>query len=83
VILEDVRFKDESEFIQRKGGYIIKVIRPTNEEKTEINNHSSEKEMNSIKPDVVIVNDGTLEELYKKIDDELRVIMLSNGIKVM
>jgi hypothetical protein len=68
LIVSDVRFVNESNAIQEnKNGIIIRVVKDI-EHKTEINNHSSEQEMKSISPDITIVNNGSLDELYKKID---------------
>jgi len=39
-------------------------------------NHSSENDLNGFKFDIVIKNNGTLEELYKKVDDSLIVLDL-------
>jgi GTPase SAR1 family protein len=71
LIISDVRFLNESSFIIDNAGIIIKIIRPninseqlSNDEKW----HSSEIEMNGIKTHVTIINDGTREDLYKKID---------------
>jgi hypothetical protein len=64
----DVRFQNEVDCIKKLGGYVVKISRPTQNENKDV--HSSELEMNNIKNyDFLIVNDGTLDDFYKKIDD--------------
>lgn len=63
-VICDVRFVDEAEFIKKSGGILIKL-----ERQTEFNyNHKSETELNTIACDHIIVNDSSVENLYKKID---------------
>ena len=83
IVVSDVRFVDESSAIQEDKGIIIRIIRTVDDAKGDIHNHSSEKEMKSIHPDITIINDGTLADLYKKIDYELNVIMLSCNLEAM
>ena len=74
IVVSDVRFVDESAAIQDGGGLVIRIVRKI-DDKTDINEHKSETEMKSIQPDITIVNDGTLEELFKKIDFNINLIM--------
>ena len=66
VVIADVRFQNEVDFIQSLGGYVIKIDRPdvlTNDI------HPSELELQSITIyNDLIKNTGTLEEFYFKID---------------
>lgn len=82
MIVSDVRFVDESTAIQNDGGFIIRIVRKA-ESKTDINEHTSETEMKSIMPDFTIVNDGTLEDLFKKVESAIDVLMLSHRIDSM
>lgn len=65
VVISDLRFPHEANAIVGMGGEIWEIIRPNM-----INNdsHASEAEMKLINPNKVITNDGTLENLYEKID---------------
>lgn len=47
------------------GGQIWKIINPNKENN---DNHSSETEYQQVKEDKLILNDGSLEDLYKKIE---------------
>ena len=66
IIMSDVRFQNEIDMIHNLGGYIIKLNRPT------INNtdaHESEKNIDNLKGDFNIINDGSLQDLYNKVDE--------------
>lgn len=66
IVVTDVRFADEVDLIHELGGYIIKVERPSINSSDE---HISEKGIDDINNyDHKIINDSTLEELYKKVD---------------
>ena len=73
-IISDVRFKNEIDAIRGEGGIIIKIIRPENTNKDE---HESEKNIMNLKGNYEIINDGTLEDLYRKIDIVLQNIQSS------
>ena len=64
--IADCRFQNEVDAIKQNGGIIIKIIRPGLEHEND--SHASEN-IDAVKNfDHVIVNDGTLEDLYKKVD---------------
>lgn len=70
-VVSDVRFQNEIDRIHELGGIIIKVNRPS------ISNsdaHESEKNIDTLEADYVISNDGTKEELYKKLDNIIKEI---------
>jgi len=79
IVVSDARFTDECQAIKDMGGYIIKIIREENKENKEnkeqislkFTNHKSEKELNDIKPNVILKNNCSLEELKKKLDSLL------------
>jgi hypothetical protein len=62
-ILEDLRLKPEEKLIRDLGGYIIGIERPDNENNI---NHETETTYSSIVKDIIIQNDGTLDDLYEK-----------------
>lgn len=72
IALSDVRFPNEVALVKEQGGIVIKIVRPGQTIKDE---HESERLIDEIKDyDYLIVNDGTLEDLYKKVDDLLMEI---------
>lgn len=62
LILTDTRFPNESAFIHKYGGKVIKVIRNTGL----TDDHSSETQ--DVPYDYLIENNGTIEELKKKVE---------------
>ena len=71
-VISDTRFVNEIKKIKAKGGKIICVKRgelPTQKEMQERGAHKSEWDWLDSSFDYVIHNNGTLEDLYKKVDD--------------
>ena len=67
-VIDDVRFKNELDFIFKYSGHLISVMRPDNPYKID-QSHVSEQVIYSSFPIIEIVNDSTLEELGNKVDD--------------
>ena len=71
VIITDVRFKNELEMLKRKGCVCIRIegdpIKAA-EESTRNKQHQSETDLDDMVFDYHIVNDGSLEDLDKKIN---------------
>jgi len=67
-VLPDVRFKNEAKLVKSLGGVIWRIIRPGYKIKDRKTSHTSETEMDNYDYDKVIINDGTIEDLYKKVD---------------
>ena len=69
----DVRFLNEFEALKENGFIIVKIEREyVNKESISVKSHVSENDLNNIEDsrwDYIIDNNGTLEELYKKIDN--------------
>lgn len=73
MVVTDIRFKNEAEFIQRHGGIIWKVQRDVGSHVQFLSDptrsHISEQEQLEITNiDELIMNNGTIEELEQKID---------------
>tara|TARA_B100001093_G_C26845475_1_gene1022578 strand:+ start:1272 stop:1889 length:618 start_codon:yes stop_codon:yes gene_type:complete len=67
IIISDIRFQDELNYVKKLGGKIIK-IENENVQKNEYSNHISEKNLNELKDiDYTIHNNGTINEFKKKI----------------
>ena len=64
--ITDVRFPNEAEMIRAAGGKVIKVVRPSLEGK-QGDTHASETSLDSIEPDLLLVNDGSLDDLHVKV----------------
>jgi len=66
IVISDVRFQNEAEMINRLGGKVIKIIRPS---LNSVDEHISETGIDSINIiDYNIVNDNTIDEMLDHID---------------
>lgn len=71
-VVDDVRFVNEAEAVQDKGGIIVRVSRPDSSSNS---THTSETEQNQIEPDFTIIsNTGDLEGLYKQIESVIHTL---------
>ena len=64
VVVPDVRFQNEANWIYGNGGNVIHIVRPGIDN---VEAHISEAGIGMGPLDVVIINDGTIEELYVKV----------------
>lgn len=81
VLITDCRFRSEFDGVQKFGGAVWRLRRPTTDRQAQgLASHASENEMDTI-PDTlfqhVIVNDGTLEQLQEKVKEGLEAFMSS------
>jgi hypothetical protein len=65
IVISDVRFPNEAEWVQSQGGLLWKVLRPGIES---VRSHASEELINSLPYDYVIDNRGSIEELGHAVD---------------
>ena len=72
IVIADGRFLDEIMLVKKYGGIVIKIIRPSNNNKYD-SSHESESYFDSIQPDYEILNDGTFEDLENKIKSVLNL----------
>lgn len=63
-IITDCRFPNEAEAVRDRGGVIIRINRPG---VTAVNAHPSETALDDYDFDDVIVNDGSIQDLYEKV----------------
>ena len=73
-VVTDVRFKNEVEAIEKRGGIVIRVNRDTDS----TDEHESETELNNHEFNYVIDNNGSLEELIEQVKD----ILSKEGIDI-
>lgn len=67
LVVHDVRFPDEINTIKELGGVIIYIQRDTKQD--EFCSHSSETSVSEDDTDHIIINNGSLEDLYSSLDD--------------
>ncbi len=66
LIIPDVRFFNEAEFIRKHHGTVVRITRMYDDT---TDRHPSETELDDYKFDYVIQNDGTLGDLLRKIQE--------------
>jgi energy-coupling factor transporter ATP-binding protein EcfA2 len=66
LVVTDMRFPHEAKAIKDMGGLIIKIDRPSIKR---TDTHASETEYQIVKEDIKIINDSTLENYYKKLQE--------------
>lgn len=72
-IISDVRFQNEADCVKQLNGIVFKIERPS---KDNSDKHISEIGIDSIKDyDFHIINDGSLKELYNKVDAIMATII--------
>lgn len=75
LVISDVRFDNEAEFIQSHGGVIVRINRP---DLKEVQLHKSEDGVSDEYIDHEIDNDGTLTDLYHKVDQLMSTLLEVN-----
>lgn len=64
VVTTDLRFINEYNIIKKHWGIVIRIVNPRIEL---TDTHQSETEMDKITSDFIIINDGSIEDLHKKV----------------
>jgi len=69
IIIDDVRFPNEADAIKERGGILIRINREERPDTGRDPNHPSEIALDDYEGfDYIIDNDGTIEELYNKLE---------------
>lgn len=78
VLIPDVRFQNEYEYITANKGIIIHLTRPGADGKVGIQNHISEADidLNCPQQTYLIHNDSTMEDLYAKVENVINLSKL-------
>jgi deoxynucleotide monophosphate kinase-like protein len=71
VAVTGIRFPNEANMIKRFGGTIVKILRNGTEPS---NGHSSDTELDTLPVDVVVFNNGTVDDLGKEASKFLRTL---------
>ncbi len=73
ILVDDVRFHNEVEAVQRNGGVLIRVERPGF---NGANDHSSENSLDDFNGwNMVLLNDGSLEEFLRQVEDKVLTLL--------
>jgi hypothetical protein len=77
VVVPDLRFRNEVEWLRRLGGLLVKVVRP----RRDGDGHASETELTAFTGwDLVLTNDGTLAELEAKTGTVFEALLASRRL---
>lgn len=83
VVVSDIRFINEAQAIKDLGGEVWKIVRPGQDGKNlGYKEHASEKEQDLIPEEmleVVVNNDSSLDELYKKLEICIQLFQSKNN----
>lgn len=66
LVVSDVRYPNEASAIRARGGLVVRVDRPG---VRAVNGHLSERALDDFDFDLVVTNDGTVEDLKRAADD--------------
>lgn len=72
VVIKDIRYENEADFIRRQGGKIWHLSR---ESATKVNAHSSEIGIKIKQGDFVISNNGTLDQLSQAVSNQYKLTL--------
>jgi hypothetical protein len=65
IVVPDVRFRNEADYVTQLGGRVIRVVRPSLPDS--VDNHASETEQDDIEADLTVVNEGSAEEFQRRL----------------
>lgn len=71
VVVTDVRYANEANYLRGSGFYMIRVTRPDGGATGEAAYHPSETELDDVPADLTIANSGTLDDLNRIVDSLL------------
>ena len=80
MVVADVRFPNEAEFVRNLGGVVVKIIRPSVDSPSSASAHSSEAGLPPELVDHVVRNDVTLDE-FQKMAAEIWLPLLEEELK--
>lgn len=73
ILVDDVRFHNEVDVVQRNGGILIRVERPGF---NGANDHSSENSLDDFTGwNMILLNDGSLEQFLRQVEDKVLTLL--------
>ncbi|MFJ2527168.1 deoxynucleotide monophosphate kinase [Pseudomonas helmanticensis] len=72
-VVSDIRFENEADFIRKRGGIVIHLQRP---KAKQVNSHISESGVEVQAKDIVITNDGSINDFQKHLTVTLSLLTL-------
>lgn len=78
MVLSDMRFQHELDWIKSQGGFGWKVLRPEADGDVGIKGHASETW--EFEPDAEILNNATIPDLFARTERQMRKVLQGNGV---
>ena len=72
IVIDDLRFMNEYKALKNEGFFIVRVLRDV--PPSPLDDHPSEKEVEQMPYDVLLLNIGTLDRLYEKLDKIMEMV---------
>jgi len=72
IVIDDLRFMNEYKALKNEGFFIVRIIRDV--PPSPFDDHPSEKEVEQMPYDVLLLNTGTLDRLYEKLDKIMEML---------
>lgn len=76
-VITDVRFPDEADYVKSKGGVLVRVVRPGVEA---VNGHVSEHAIPHGSENIVLLNDGSLDDLNRCVADFVTCLLEADSV---
>lgn len=68
IVITDVRYLNEAEWVKRRGGLLIRINRPDVDRSGPEHQHPTEANVDNLPADIELTNDATIGALWEKMD---------------
>ena len=72
IVVDDLRFMNEYTALKNEGFFIVRILRDV--PPSPLDDHPSEKEVEQMPYDLLLLNTGTLDRLYEKLDKIIEMV---------
>jgi len=72
IVIDDLRFMNEYKALKSEGFFVVRILRDV--PPSPFGNHPSEKEVEQMPYDLLLLNTGTLDMLYEKLDKIMEML---------
>jgi len=72
IVVDDLRFMNEYKVLKNEGFFIVRIVREV--PPSPFDDHPSEKEVEQMPYDLLLLNTGTLDRLYEKLDKIMEMV---------
>jgi len=72
IVIDDLRFMNEYKALKNEGFFVVRILRDV--PPSPLDDHPSEKEVEQMPYDLLLLNTGTLDRLYEKLDKIMAMV---------